>query len=64
MDLGGGTLTRNSNRRTDGQDDSYIPPKTLFAGEIITYGMMEKQTVTNLELSLHCNYEENDKIHH
>jgi len=60
MDLGGGALTRNSNR----QGDSYIPPKTLFAGEIITYGTKEKQTITNLDLSLHCNYEENDKIHH
>ena len=30
--LGGVALTRYMDRRTDGQGDSYIPPKTLFAG--------------------------------
>jgi hypothetical protein len=34
--LGGVALTRYMDGWTDGQGDSYIPPKTLFAGGIIT----------------------------
>jgi hypothetical protein len=56
--LGGILLTRYMDGRTDvtdgwtdGQVDSYVPPQTFFAGDIIKPTQFENDVVSSLSLS-------------